>query len=129
MARWRGHAAPSGYSPRMTTASHKGLSWRRGQAMLDDAALQRMTLTAYEAATDASRWHVLMEDLQRNFHASTACIFTPVVGASQRLLSAAAGMDASAQALIAEWVPKDPWLQTRLEQRLPMDKGMVVVGS
>jgi DNA-binding CsgD family transcriptional regulator len=97
--------------------------------MLDDAALQRMTLTAYEAATDASRWHVLMEDLQRNFHASTACIFTPVVGANQRLLSAAAGMDASAQALIAEWVPKDPWLQTRLEQRLPMDKGLVVVGS
>jgi DNA-binding CsgD family transcriptional regulator/PAS domain-containing protein len=97
--------------------------------MLDDATLQRMSITAYEAATDATRWHVLLEDMRSSFNATTVSIFTPLVGADQRLLTAASGMDRDAQALVARWAPHDPWLQTRLAQRLPLGTGATAIGS
>jgi DNA-binding CsgD family transcriptional regulator len=96
---------------------------------MDDSVFRRLALTAYEAATDATRWHVLLEDLRATFEATTVSIFTPVVGANQRLLAAASGMDPGAQALIANWVPHDPWLKTRLDQGLSMNTGLTVIGS
>ncbi|MBA3594448.1 MAG: hypothetical protein H0W47_11710 [Polaromonas sp.] len=79
--------------------------------MLDDAALNRMILTAYEAASDAGRWNALLEDLRRSFGATSAHLrATPDTPEPQTSWWVEDGIDAQVKSAYAQrWGAEDPW--------------------
>ncbi len=79
--------------------------------MLDDEALTRMELTAYEAASGASRWNTFLEQLRRSFGATSAHLrVTPTPGGSPTSWWIESGVDLEAKSAYAlHWGAQDPW--------------------
>lgn len=80
-------------------------------AMIDDSALQRMKLTAFEAASDASRWTMLVKDICRSFGASSAYFRAPSSPGmpSQAWWVDTGTADSTKNQYIAHWGRLDPW--------------------
>lgn len=79
--------------------------------MIDDSAMQRMNLAAFEAAGDGSRWAALLEDMRTSFGATSVCLRVP---ASDGECSAGwwedAGVDpGQKKSYLTQWGARDPW--------------------
>ncbi len=79
--------------------------------MIDDVALQRMRLTAYEAASDSSRWTALVHDIRACFGASSVYFRSPAgPGQAPRVWWVDSGTAASTKAqYVQQWGRHDPW--------------------
>lgn len=79
--------------------------------MIDDDALQQMKLTAFEAASDASRWNTLVKDIRHHFGASSVYFRSPASpGMPARVWWVDSGTDADTKArYVQQWGRQDPW--------------------
>jgi DNA-binding CsgD family transcriptional regulator len=89
----------------------------------------RIALSAYEAATDPSKWSGVLRDLMQHCGASKAALFTPVEHAMERFLWCDVGMDPELlQAYSHHWVKEDAWIEAHAAQHLYV-AGNVHIGS
>ena len=99
--------------------------------MVDDTALMRMALTAYEASTDPNQWSVLLEDLCQTFGATSSHLFTPgEADAHERFLWAHARTDPAALIEFGKhWITEDPWWAEVKRRNLPLVSGTMLISE
>ncbi len=96
--------------------------------MVDDAALQCMALTAYESATDGSRWHALMDELLAAVNATGAVLYAPRSGDPSTVFGPSRDCDAAAR-LALTGLPPSPWERYTAQLPLPLHAGECLFGN
>ena len=96
--------------------------------MVDDAALQRMALTAYESGTDGSRWHALMDELLAAVNATGAVLYAPRSGDPSTVFGPSRDCDAAARLALAA-LPPSPWERYTAQLPLPLHAGECLFGN
>ncbi len=99
--------------------------------MVDESALMRLALTAYEAAADHTQWSVLLDDLCEAFGATSSHLFTPgEADAHERFLWAHARADPAALIEFGRhWITEDPWWAEVKRRNLPLVSGTMLVSE
>jgi DNA-binding CsgD family transcriptional regulator/PAS domain-containing protein len=95
--------------------------------MVDDAALQRMALTAYESAMDGSRWHALIDDVMAGVHATGAVLFAPHSGDPSTIFGPSPDCDAAARLAMTR-LPPSPWERYTARLAAPLRAGECLFG-
>ena len=79
--------------------------------MIDDDALRRLKLAAYEAAGDSMGWDAFLETVRLGFGATSACLRSMKPGADGAELWVESGTDpATKPSYIGHWGAQDPWV-------------------
>lgn len=96
--------------------------------MVDDAALQRMALTAYESAMDSSKWHSLVDDIVAGVHATGAVLFAPHSGDPSTIFGPSGDCDAAARLAMTR-LPPSPWERYVAQLGRPLGAGECRFGN
>jgi DNA-binding CsgD family transcriptional regulator len=96
--------------------------------MVDDAALQRMALTAYESAMDGSRWHALIDDVMAGINATGAVLFAPQSSDPSTIFGPSPDCDAPSRLAMTR-LPPSPWERYTAQLALPLQAGECVFGN
>jgi DNA-binding CsgD family transcriptional regulator/PAS domain-containing protein len=79
--------------------------------MIDDDALRRMKLAAYEAAGDSAGWDAFLETVRVGFGATSACLRSMKPETGDAELWVESGTDpATKPSYIGHWGAQDPWV-------------------
>jgi len=97
---------------------------------LNTESVQRLVLSAYEAASGGRSWQEFMAALRRDYSASSVAFFTPFADASGDRMEFSSGIDADLWKEFNErWCFEDPWRERYMARSLPMHAGAVSIGS